>query len=93
MSAKKSTKKYKKAVAKPSREGLKAVHTHSPGNDSARSKDKAPQIEFEDSDRPSHLHLNLESDEEREKRLAAMKALTLKAFRIAYENHHRRKAP
>ena len=30
-----------------------------------------------------------ESDEEREKRLAAREALTLKAFRIAYENHRR----
>lgn len=33
-----------------------------------------------------------ETKEEREKRLAARKALTLKAARIAYENHHRRKA-
>ena len=36
--------------------------------------------------------LNPETEEEREKRLAARKALTLKAARIAYENHHRRKA-
>ncbi|MDT5121253.1 MAG: hypothetical protein QOC96_735 [Acidobacteriota bacterium] len=36
--------------------------------------------------------LNPETEEEREKRLTARKALTLKAARIAYENHHRRKA-
>jgi len=35
-----------------------------------------------------------ETPEEREKRLAARKALTLKAFQSAYENHQRRrKAP
>jgi hypothetical protein len=37
-------------------------------------------------------YLNPETKEEREKRLAARKALTLKAFRMAYENHHRRKS-
>jgi hypothetical protein len=37
-------------------------------------------------------HINPETKEEREKRLAARKALTLKAARIAYENHHQRKA-
>ena len=36
--------------------------------------------------------INPETDEERAKRLAARKALTLEAARIAYENHHRRKA-
>jgi hypothetical protein len=37
-------------------------------------------------------YVNPETREEREKRLAARKALTLKAFEIAYENNHRRKA-
>jgi hypothetical protein len=32
-----------------------------------------------------------ETEEEREKRLAARKALTLRAFRMTYENRHRRK--
>jgi hypothetical protein len=32
-----------------------------------------------------------ETDEEREKRLAARKALTLRAFQMTYENRHRRK--
>lgn len=95
MSAKKSTKKPGKAVTKPSRKGIKAVYADGPDADQSHSngKNKAPQVEFEDSDRPTSPHLNLDSDEEREKRLAARKALTLKAFRIAYENHHRRKAP
>jgi len=42
--------------------------------------------------RKQPYHINPETREEREKRLAARKALTLKAFEIAYENHHRRKA-
>jgi hypothetical protein len=37
-------------------------------------------------------HLNPETLEERERRLAARKRLTLKAARIAYDNHHTRKA-
>ncbi len=37
-------------------------------------------------------HINPESKEEREKRLRARKRLTLKAARIAYDNHHVRKA-
>ncbi|HEV7376692.1 MAG TPA: hypothetical protein VGN95_18405 [Pyrinomonadaceae bacterium] len=42
--------------------------------------------------RKQPYRINPETNEEREKRLAARKALTLKAARIAYENHHRRKA-
>jgi len=38
------------------------------------------------------LYKNPENKEEREKRLKKREALTLKAFRIAYENHHQRKA-
>ena len=38
------------------------------------------------------LSKNPENKEEREKRLKKREALTLKAFRIAYENHHQRKA-
>ena len=37
-------------------------------------------------------YINPETREEREKRLAARKALTLRAFEMAYENNHRRKA-
>lgn len=42
--------------------------------------------------RKQPYRINPETDEEREKRLAARKALTLKAFEMAYKNHHRRKA-
>ena len=42
--------------------------------------------------RKEPYYINPESAEEREQRLAARKALTLKAARIAYDNHHRRKA-
>jgi len=38
------------------------------------------------------LYKNPESKEEREKRLKKREALTLKAFQIAYENHHQHKA-
>jgi hypothetical protein len=38
------------------------------------------------------LHEDSETDEQREKRLAKREALTLRAFQIAYENHHHRKA-
>jgi hypothetical protein len=39
---------------------------------------------------PSPVHLNPESREEREKRLAARKALTLRAFQTTYENRRRK---
>jgi hypothetical protein len=42
--------------------------------------------------RKQPYRINPETNEEREKRLAARKALTLKAARIAYENNHRSKA-
>jgi hypothetical protein len=35
---------------------------------------------------------NPETDEERQKRLAKREALTLQAFKIAYDNHHPRKS-
>jgi hypothetical protein len=38
------------------------------------------------------LYKNPESKEEREKRLKKREALTLRVFKMAYENHHRRKA-
>jgi hypothetical protein len=37
-------------------------------------------------------HKNPETTEEREKRLAKREALTLRAFQIAYDNHHSRKS-
>lgn len=41
---------------------------------------------------PGPVSINPESKEKREKRLAARKARTLRAFQMAYEDHHRRKA-
>jgi len=41
---------------------------------------------------PGPVRINPESKEKREKRLAARKARTLRAFQMAYEDHHRRKA-
>ena len=38
------------------------------------------------------IRLKDEAPEEREKRLEAKKALTLRAFQMAYESHRRRKA-
>jgi hypothetical protein len=58
------------------------------GNDGG----ELPDIGFDFSDHPSPVHLNPETREEREKRLAARKALTLRAFQITYENR-RRKTP
>ena len=49
----------------------------------------------DDSPCPCPIRRNPETAEEREKRekrLAARKALTLKAFRMAYENYHSRKS-
>lgn len=52
----------------------------------------SPSTRSNGSARKQPQRINPETDEQREKRLAARKALTLKAARIAYENHHRRKA-
>lgn len=37
-------------------------------------------------------HKNAETFEQREQRLAKREALTLRAFQMAYENHHQRKS-
>jgi hypothetical protein len=36
-------------------------------------------------------HTNAETVEQREQRLARREALTLRAFQMAYENHHQRR--
>ena len=92
MPSKKATKKTSKQKSKRSRATL--------------SRDGKPQrtrfhgavldlIEADDDLRNSYgppVHPNPETKEEREKRLAARKALTLRAFKTTYENRHRRKA-
>jgi len=89
MSSKKSTSKKsnRERAAQPrKRAGIVVIHTSDNDgltlNDEGRSNGQR---------RKQPYQLNPESTEEREKRLAARKALTLKAFRIAYDNHHRRK--
>jgi hypothetical protein len=52
----------------------------------ARAAERSNGIRYE-----QPLYKNSENKEEREKRLKKREALTLKAFRIAYENHHQRK--
>jgi hypothetical protein len=37
---------------------------------------------------PSKNGVELEAKEERERRLAKLEALTIRAFQIAYDNHH-----
>jgi hypothetical protein len=66
-------------------QGAKLVRVHG-------GKPASPEITSGNGRRKRPYYLNPETGEEREKRLAARKALTLKAFEIAYENHHRRKA-
>jgi hypothetical protein len=47
---------------------------------------------YSEESHPRPVRINPESKEKREKRLAARKARTLRAFQMAYEDHHRRKA-
>ena len=87
--AKKSGKKVNRAGEKkgsrPSglnRSGISIMHGNGGG--------KLPDIGFDFSDYPGPVYLNPESPEEREKRLSARKALTLRAFQTTYENRRRK---
>ena len=62
--------------------GMTRVHGNGGG--------ELPDIGFDFSDYPSPVYLNPETQEEREKRLAARKALTLRAFQTTYENRRRK---
>jgi hypothetical protein len=53
-------------------------------------EDELPELEFVFDETPRPALINPESSEEREKRLAARKALTLRAFRMTYENRRRK---
>jgi hypothetical protein len=89
MSAKKrASKKSKKSVAakRRSKRGTVIIYTDNIGLMLADEDDSNGH------NRKEPYRINPESDEERAKRLAARKTLTLKAARIAYENHHSRKA-
>lgn len=62
--------------------GISRVHGNGGGG--------LPEIEFDFSDYPGPRYPNPETSEEREKRLAARKALTLRAFQTTYENRRRK---
>lgn len=93
MSSKKTNKKnLRKAGTKSSRNGSKIVRVH--GNENIGimlSDEEDNMLKIDYTDFPQPIHLNPESAEEREKRLARRKARTLRIFRTAYENHHGRK--
>lgn len=55
-------------------------------------KDLLVDTGYGEASHPGPVRINPESKEKREKRLAARKARTLRAFQMAYEDHHRRKA-
>ena len=89
MSRRGTTKLSKKTnVGQTRRSGNGASGPTSPGNgkQTGRSARTVPAA----SSTPLQ-HLAGETEEEREKRLAARKALTLRAFQMTYENRHRRK--
>lgn len=76
MPSKKSAKKVGKARAN--------------GNGSGRTRAHGPKFELSLDEYTRPARLNPESPEEREKRLAARKALTLRAFKMTYENRRRK---
>ncbi len=94
MSSKKSSKPLKKARPKTSRNGKphqsRIWHDDNVGLMLDTEYEVGFEVDYSDTPRP--FQLNPETSEEREKRLAARKAKTLKAFQAAYENRHRRKA-
>jgi hypothetical protein len=66
----------------------KTVKPNADGNGAGRARRAGPKLGLDEYPRPSRL--SPESSEEREKRLAARKALTLRAFQMTYENHRRK---
>ena len=87
--AKKSGKKVKRAGEKKGarssgskRSDMSIMHGNGGG--------ELPNIGFDFSDYPGPVYLNPESPAEREKRLSARKALTLRAFQTTYENRRRK---
>jgi hypothetical protein len=106
MPAKKShpKKSAKRSTKCRDTSAVQTGHLHSGGR-TTLAQDNTPKVELPGANeerppapkrngraRKEPAQLNPESAEERKLRLAARKALTLKAARIAYENHHRRKA-
>lgn len=98
MQSKKATKKSKKArptSRNKSASGVARLVILKPGKVSIASLANKDSFKDGDDFGPYPIRRNPETAEEREKRekrLEARKALTLKAFRMAYENHHSRKS-
>lgn len=91
MPSKKTTKKNPtKAGTKLNRNGRKPVRRDK-NIGIMLSDEEDDMLPIDHTDFPQPIQLNPESAEEREARLAKRKARTLHIFRIAYENHHRRK--
>jgi len=82
-----SKKNPRKAETKSNGNGTRSLDVRQDKNVASVFSD---ELTFDHSE-PRPIHLNSETAEEREKRLAKRKTLTLRVFRSAYENHHQRK--
>jgi hypothetical protein len=67
----------------------KPMNARSNGNGAGRARGKGPELGLSFGEYARPARPDSESPEEREKRLAARKALTLRAFRMTYENHRK----
>ncbi len=83
-----SKKNPKKTVTKSNGNGNRSVDVSQDENVAVVFSDS---LTFDQSNLPRPVRINPETAEEREKRLAKRKTLTLRVFRSAYENHHQRK--
>jgi hypothetical protein len=86
MSKKGSTKSSRKGQARRSDNGAPGLTSRGNGKQTGQSARTVPAAGSTPLQR-----LAGETEEEREKRLAARRALTLRAFQTTYENRHRRK--
>lgn len=95
MPSKKSSKKRaKKANQASGGNGAKLARFHEVENTSrvwSGEDDDMLAMDDGEASQPQPRHLNPETPEEREKRLAERKALTLRIFQSAYENHRQRR--
>lgn len=93
MSSKKATKKSGKASLTTRRAvSAKTSRAARPGRRDQPDTSAAANKTGQNGDAPPRpTYIAGESAEEREKRLAAKKALTLKVFQMAYESHQRRR--
>ena len=75
----------------PSKKSAKKTgNARANGNGAGRTRGGGPKLELDFGEYTRPARLSSESPEERRKRLAARKALTLRAFRMTYENRRRK---